>query len=76
MREREGTNQQKLKCSTFLARDCRTRRRQAQLQKNGFMGSIMQATMEANNGKVESQLVETVQQVHTETSLSASHLAA
>ena len=55
------------------------RQRQAQLQKNGFMGSIgvsCKLPWKQKNGKVESQLVETVQQVHTETSLSASHLAA
>ena len=40
----EGTERcksAKLKCSTLFARDCRTRRWQAQLQEKGFVGSIM-----------------------------------
>ena len=42
----------------------------------GFVGSSMKTTMEANKEKLASQLSQTLKQVHTETSLSASHLAA
>ena len=51
MRERKGTNQKKLKCSTFLARDCRMRGGKLSCRKTGLWGVSCKPQWKQTTGK-------------------------